>query len=271
MTESSIPELPPDYHTHNLLCKHARGTPMDYARHAQHNGVREIACTDHCPTDDGFGSGHRMSLEQFALYREQVEAAREASRHVKVLLGVEADYYPGCERFLRPFTSAHPFDVVLGSVHFLDYWQDPVYGRGLLDEKDPVGLWRRYFDRMGELADSDLYDVICHIDLPKRFGNPIARSSMREIVLPALDRIAAAGLCIEINTSGLLHPMKEFYPKPDILAWASERGIGLTFGSDAHSPDRVGDGFVAALRLAREAGFTHYQRFARRQRLAVPL
>lgn len=271
MSESSIPELPPDYHTHNSLCKHARGTPLDYARHALHNGVHEIACTDHCPTDDGFGAPHRMALEQFSFYCEQVEAARAASHHVNVLLGAEVDFYPGCERFLRTFLPAHPFDVVLGAVHYLDYWTDPVYGRGLTDEREPMRVWRAYFERIGDLADARLYDVVAHIDLPKRFGNGVPREQLREVALPALDRIAAAGLCIEINTSGMLHPMKEMYPAADLLSWAAERGIGLTFGSDAHSPDRVGDGFVAAMRLAREAGFTHYQRFARRQRTAVPL
>lgn len=267
----AVPTLPPDYHTHNELCKHARGTPADYVDAARRNGVAEIACTDHCPTDDGFGVAHRMALEQFSGYCEQVAEAKARSPDVRVLLGIEADYYRGCEKFLAAHVERHDFDVVLGSVHFLDYWSEPRYGQGLSNPDDPVQLWRDYFERIGELAGTGLYDVVAHPDLPKRFGNEINRETFRDLALPALDRIAAAGLCIEINTSGAQHPHREFYPAFDFLQWAAERGIGLTFGSDAHDPERVGDGFADAVRLARAAGFTHARRFERRRRTAVAL
>jgi hypothetical protein len=48
--------------------------------------------------------------------------------------GIEADYYPGCQRFLAPWIERHPFDVVLGSVHYLDYWAT---------EPDPAHAGRR--------------------------------------------------------------------------------------------------------------------------------
>lgn len=268
MSEALVPVLPPDYHTHNALCKHARGKPVDYVRAALHNGISEIACTDHCPTDDGFGAAHRMELPQFQSYIALVSEAKQASQRVSVLLGIEADFYRGCEPFLRRLTGDHPLDLVLGSVHFLDYWNPNTPFRTLEQSADPVELWRRYFALMQEMAETRLYDIVSHLDLPKRFGNAIDRKVLRELALPALDAVARSGMCIEINTSGALHA-GGFYPASDFLQWAAERSIGLTFGSDAHSPDRVGDGFVAAMRMAREAGFTHYQRFSQRRRTAV--
>lgn len=270
MSEALVPVLPPDYHTHNALCKHARGKPVDYVRAALHNGLTEIACTDHCPTDDGFGAAHRMELPQFQTYLHQVEEARQSSQRVRVLLGIEADFYRGCEPFLRRLTEQHPFDLVLGSVHFLDYWNAGTSFRTLEQSADPVELWRRYFLLIEEMAETKLYDIVSHPDLPKRFGNAIDRTVFRELALPALDAVARNGMCIEINTSGAIHA-GGFYPAPDFLQWAAERSIGLTFGSDSHSPERIGDGFVAAMRMAREAGFTHYQRFVQRQRIPVAL
>lgn len=263
--------LPPDYHTHNLLCNHARGTPSDYVRAAARNGLAEIACTDHCPTDDRFAKESRMVLERFPDYAAQVAEAQALDPNVNVLFGIEADFYRGCEKFLTQLYADYDFDLVLGSVHFLDYWKQPKYGDALTSLENPVQLWRDYFQLVGEMADTRLFDIAAHLDLPKRFGNEINRETFREIALPALDKLAAAGMSMEINTSGLTYRCKEFFPAHDILRWAAERGIGLTLGSDAHDPERVGDGFPEAVRLARAAGFTHYQRFAKRKATAVPL
>jgi histidinol-phosphatase (PHP family) len=260
----------PDYHTHTVLCKHAGGTPRDYRAAAGARGMRQLAATDHCPTDDGFGVDHRMLLDEFPRYLDWVQEAAEAAGP-ELLLGVEADYYRGCARFQERFQNKHAFDLVLGSVHFLDYWSPDPALRGLARNPDAHFVWREYFTRIGELADTGLYDIVTHLDLPKKFGNALAENELREYALPALDCIAEAGMAIEINTSGLIHPPQACYPAPALLAWAAERGIGLTFGSDAHQPERVGAGFDVALDLARAAGFTHYREYRQRRFQAVPL
>lgn len=268
---STPSQLPADYHTHNLLCKHAQHRCPDYARHGAHRGLPEMACTDHCPTDDGFGIDHRMELSQFPAYRSMVQEASE-TEGIKVLYGVEADYYPGCEKFLGPFLEKEPFDVVLGSVHFLDYWD---FGRpekrGLWDGVDITGAWKRYFELIMELVNTGLYDLASHLDLPKKFGKRPPDAAVREMVLPVFDRMAETGMGLEINTSGALVPCAEFYPSAEILSWAAERELPLSFGSDAHVPDRVGDGFEDAVQLAWEVGFTRCVRMDKRQKKLVPL
>jgi histidinol-phosphatase (PHP family) len=270
MSAASAQSLPPDYHTHNHLCKHAAGVPLDYARSAESARVPHIAATDHCPTDDRYGQEHRMELAQFPDYLALVaDAQRDAA--LPVLLGVEADYYRGCERFLAPHLERHPFDVVLGSVHFINYFGAPSEPRSLSEARDPALIWGLYFERIAELADTRLYDIVAHLDLPKRFGHPLPETQLRELALPALDRIAAAGMAIEINTSGLHHAPRECYPGPAMLRWACSCGVGLVFGSDAHKPERVGDGFDVALRMAREAGYTTSRHYARRRFTEVSL
>ena len=118
---------------------------------------------------------------------------------------------------------------------------------------------------LGRLADSGLYDVVSHLDLPKRFGNVVPPDIFARYAIPALDRIAAAGMAIEINTSGMTHSVQEMYPSAQVLSWAAQRGIGLTFGSDSHQPQRLGDGFKEARDLARNAGFNSARRYRRRQ------
>jgi histidinol-phosphatase (PHP family) len=264
MTNSNHLDLP-DYHTHHELCRHAEGKTLDYAIAARERGVKEFAATDHCPTDVGFGQEHRMYLDQFSIYRRDVEIARQDVPEVTVLFGVEADYYRGCEKFLAPFLKEQEFDIVLGSIHFRDYWSDNPRKKYVTDKEDHDITWQEYFQLTGELAETGLYDVVTHMDLPKRFGAPADEKTIREHALPSLDKIAAAGMAIEINTSGMTHSMREQYPSLHILTWAAERGIGLVFGSDAHSPARVGDGFDIALRLAKMAGFKEARRYRQRK------
>lgn len=265
MNEKCQTPRPPDYHTHNLLCKHASGRPYDYALAAAEGGLVQIACTDHCPTDVRFGIEHRMELLQFPQYREWVEEAQRRAG-LEVLFGVEADFYPGCEEFLRRMQDTHPLDIVLGSVHFIDYWKNEGLTKG-----EPREVWSRYFARVRELARTGLYDVVAHVDLPKKFGHPISDQDLKEFSWPALDAIAEAGMAIEINTSGLNHPCAELYPSLPLLTWACERGIGLTLGSDAHKPERVGADFDQALEHAQAAGYTHLRRFRQRRKREVAI
>ena len=212
-----------------------------------------------------------MTLQEFDQYRRDVQEARQAVPGLSLLFGVEADYFPGCENFLRQFCAQEDFDLVLGSIHFIDYWAKEPAQRGLSDSVDPANTWREYYRMTGELADTGLYDILTHPDLPKRFGNTLSTEKIREFALPALDRIAAAGMAIEINPSGMIHSIREMYPSPEFLSWAAERNIGLVFGSDAHSPDRVGDRFSDALALAKSAGFTKARRYRKRKWTEYPI
>lgn len=269
MQPSTPRTLPPDYHTHNRRCQHARGTVADYVRQAEAAGVAEIACTDHLPVDDRFGVETRMPVADFPDYVEEVRAAA-ASAAIPVRLGIEADYYRGCEPHLARVLDQYPFDVVLGSVHFRDYFSTDPAARGVADRDRPDEAWTDYFRMIGELAGTGLVDIIGHLDLPKRFGMPTGPDRIGDAARRALDAIANAGMAIEINTSGAIHAVKEFYPSLTLLTWARERDIPITFGSDAHDPERVGDGFAAAVATARDAGYTASAWFDRRERNVLP-
>ena len=55
-----------------------------------------------------------------------------------------------------------------------------------------------------------------------------------------------------------------------MLQLAFQKGVPITFGSDAHAPGEVGMNFAEAVQLAREAGYRECCRFARRKRELVP-
>ncbi len=261
----------PDYHIHTHLCHHAEGEPSEYRMEARRQGIQEICFADHAPNPDEYDTQHRMELQEFKKYSDMI-AALPDDKAPKVLFGIEADYYEGCERFLRQWLPAQGFDLVIGSVHYIKDWGfDNPEQRNVWDSIDVTATWREYFALIGKLVDSGLFDVVGHLDLPKKFGHRIPDNPMKEMVKPVLDRIARANMGIEINTSGLRRPVHEIYPSALILSMARERDIPICFGSDAHSPEEVGFAFGHALKTANDIGYTHYFRIRQREKYAVPL
>ena len=256
---------------HTVLCKHAEGTAREFKQAAFERGIPEICFTDHCPEPSGYDSKHRMSLDQVPSYQSLIHELQDNTRP-DTLWGAEADFFPGCETFLAQFLPTLPFDLILGSVHYIKEWgfDNPDYLK-TWESVDIKGVWKEYFGLLRRLVDTRLYDVIGHFDLPKKFGHRLRDKDMKEAVQPLLDHIARSGMGIEINTSGWRRQVAEAYPSPLILSLAAEREIPLTFGSDAHAPDEVGYEFGKALQLARETGHTHSLRFRQRQGNRVPL
>src|SRR5439155_4385584 len=119
---------------------------------------------------------------------------------------------------LRERLQAHPFDYVIGSVHFLaDFKVDSsATDWEALNPEEVNEKWRLYWLRIGEMAQSRVFDFVGHLDLPKKFGfRPTADLSVEED--RALDAIAAAGMAIEINTNGWNLAATEAYPALNLL------------------------------------------------------
>jgi len=260
-----------DLHTHTYLCKHADGAAEDYVRAAIDRGLSMIGCTDHAPMPDDYDEKHRMNFEQFhAVYKPAVLELREKYKGViDVKFGVEGDFFPGTEDWVRDFHAANDFDYVIGSVHYLGEWgfDNPVFVHKY-DEANIDEIYERYFDHIRRSAESGLFDIIGHCDLVKKFGHRPTRN-MDEIVRETMKAVKASGIVVEINTSGLRKPVAEMYPSENILKIAGELGIPLTLGSDAHTPGDVGRDFDKARALIERYGRGMVSVFTRRQRSEV--
>lgn len=261
----------PDYHLHTVLCNHAEGEVTDYRKAAGALGIPEICFVDHAPNPDGYDPRHRMKLSDFCDYQELVGAEMD-QREPHVLLGLEADYYNGCEAFLEKWLVSHELDFVLGSVHYIEDWGfDNPDDMQVWNSVDVTDTWHAYFQLVEKLVETGLFDAVGHLDIPKKFGHRPAEEELMKMVAPVLDKMARAGMGMELNTSGLRKPVGEIYPSPLIVSLACERDIPICFGSDAHSPAEVGKDFPAALQLAHNAGYKNYFRIKKRKKYLVPL
>ena len=197
-------------------------------------------------------------------YVDAIEQAQ--ARGLPVKLGLEVDYVPGREDETRALLAPYPWDYLLGSVHFIDGLA--VDGEpGLHDELGVEEAWRRYFDTLARAAHSGLFDSLSHPDLVKVLGHRAPDFDYG----PIADAIAESGVAVEVSTAGLRKPVGELYPHPDFLAACRTRGVPVTTGSDAHSPDVVGRDFDRARELLRAAGYETVTVFERRSARQEPI
>jgi len=257
-----------DYHMHlrngREQIAHDTWSVEPFVEAARQAGVDEIGFTEH-----GYYFTQLRTLWSVPYQTERcvydldayvgaVVQARE--RGLPVKLGLELDYVPGREDETRALLAPYPWDFVLGSVHWID-------GLGvdgdprLVDEVGVDVAWGRYFETLGRAAHSGLFDSLSHPDLVKIFGDRLEGFDYAEIT----DAIADSGLAVEVSTAGLRKPIGELYPDPGFLASCRERGIPVTTGSDAHSPDVVGRDFDRARELLRSAGYETVTVFELRQ------
>jgi histidinol-phosphatase (PHP family) len=76
---------------------------------------------------------------------------------------------------------------------------------------------------------------------------------------------------MELNTSGVQKALPEMNPSPAQLAMMCERGIPVVLGADAHVPERVGDGYLTAMRKLQAAGYSEISYFIDRQRQSLAI
>jgi histidinol-phosphatase (PHP family) len=196
-----------------------------------------------------------------------VDAVLQAGeRGLPVKLGLEVDYVPGREEETRELLAPYPWDYLLGSVHWIDGYAVDGEPR-LLDEVGVEAAWSRYFETLAAAARSGLFDSLSHPDLVKIFGERAPSFDYSAVA----DAIAESGVAVEVSTAGLRKPVGELYPHPDLLAACRARGVPVTTGSDAHTPDLVGRDFDLARDLLRSAGYETVTVFEQRRARQEPL
>lgn len=262
-----------DLHTHHDRCGHAVGSLREMIEAAIDAGLDTIGVSDHSPffgePVDHFKPWVAMAKSEFPRYIAEALALRDEFRdRITVLVGVESDFFDEHVELYRRIFQGYPLDYIIGSVHVLG--DTDIFDPARWDGADLVAEKEKYCAAVGRSARCGAFDILGHVDAIK--GN---RPEIADIQTPAVDKmlrdIADADVVMEINTSGRTKPVGGWYPSPDVLARAAFYGVKVTFGSDAHRPDRVGEDFEAVRRHLRELGYRHWHVFRARRREQRPL
>jgi histidinol-phosphatase (PHP family) len=210
-------------------------------------------------------------LEELPFYWAMMEKTKAAVGDFYVGIGLEADFHPGTEYFVRRLRQSYNYDYVIGSVHFIGAWPfDSPHHYHDFEERDVGEIYQEYFRLIVGAARSGLYHSIGHLDLPKKFGH-MPEGGYLDLAEEALQVIAGQGLALDVNTAGWRKPISELYPSPAVLARARQLGIPVVLGSDAHKPSEVGHRFADAVQVLKSAGYSEASYFKAGKRLEYSL
>ncbi|MFC4324133.1 histidinol-phosphatase [Litchfieldia salsa] len=266
-----------DYHNHL-----ERGTlTLDYLKQftdeaekkkIEHFGISEHAY--HFYQTKNILSNPWVDERRFYDMKDYVELFKQAwNQQINVKMSIEMDYTPGKHKEMKEFIDSYDFDYVIGSIHWVDdFGIDLAEFRKEWDRRDLFVTYEKYYDQVVTLAQSNLFDIVGHLDLVKIF-NYIPKDE--EFLLQQFDRattaLANSKTCVEISTAGLRKPIGKLYPDPRLLQMCFDKGIPIVLSSDAHVPGDVGADYNQAIELARSVGYDTLMTFEKGERKEVPI
>jgi len=271
-----------DYHIHPNYSIDAEGSIEEFCEEALRKGLKEIAFTTHLDTDTVADdcyilvSGKRVSTRSSVWLEDYESCILEADDRYKheglrVRLGVEVDYIKDIEGALPERFHSTDFDIILGSMHLIDHIAisdhraNQVFERYTIEE-----LAYKYYTHLQEAVESGLFDILAHIDLYRRYGQTYYGDGIRDIWKPHISNLANVmnryNVGFEVNTSALRKGQNQPMPEASIINELKAEGVStVTVGSDAHTPQDIGSGFITAFRLLRQAGFSDISLFEKRK------
>ena len=248
-----------DYHVHSAVSPDCSVAMTDMAAAAFAAGMQEVAFTDHLGMGD-WDCAAPPPDHDWGPAREALAWARaDWNGRLTLRLGVELGEISRAPALAERFLASAPdLDFVIASVHGLPayQWRD----LALIQEKDEAECRREiqlYLDQVRKTALWGNFSVLGHLTLPLRYMNEqrgfhATFDGFEEEMEEIFRILIRQGLGIEVNTN------RGHQPLPGEKWLRMYRALGgeiVTLGSDAHQPERVGQGLAAAAALARELGF----------------
>ena len=249
--------LPPDLHVHTEWSWDAPHGDMEGScERALEIGLPAIAFTEHADWALVHQGQHAVDIEG---YLDAVDRCRVRFPGLRILTGIELGEPHWFPKETEAILAAGPIDQVLGSVHSIHL------GGGTLDASqfrsrsgiDFPAAVREYFAEVLLLVESGQpFEVLAHLDYPKRYwidgAAPYQEKDYEDEIRAILKAAARTGRVLEVNTT------RGHTLCPDLTVvrwWRDLGGQAVQYGSDAHQPDKVAEGFRVATQMVESAGF----------------
>lgn len=218
--------LTADYHTHTVY-SHGKGSIEENALAAKNSGLKEIGISDHGFAHPAFGL---TASDLPDMRRECDEATKKTG--VKTLLGIESNFVgnDGTTDLKEKYYDY--FDIYLAGVHkFVMYKFGTLFSVALpnffvsksKNPKPSARLIKENTETYINAIKKYPIDVITHL-------NYCCYANAAEVAKAAADY----GTYIELNA-------KKTHLTDEELYAVEKTGVNFVIGSDAHTPDRVGE------------------------------
>lgn len=265
-----------DYHVHTAFSADSEASIEEYIAVAADRGLREICFTDHYdlefPALSAAGKSWEGDIASAcrAIDALQLPSGLTVKKGVEMGLRLEEGIIGRTLAALKDL----PLDFVIASVHLVD-GVDP-YFPDYFEGKSRSEGFARYLETIYAcLQQTDDYQAVGHIGYPSK-GCPYPNRALQyadapEIIDALFRHVIEKGKCIEINGSVLARLGDE---SPDVALYRRYVELGgeyITFGSDAHTVEALGQQFGKIKALAEAAGIRYAATFAQKQPSFFPI
>ena len=279
-----------DYHVHCNLCNHARGTIEDYVKAAIEINLGEIGISDHFPMNLLPKESHdfAMSINEFPEYLAECKRVKNRYKNeITVKIASEVDYFPTVfeqyKELVIPFLD--DIDYLIGSIHVIKIPETKTFAIDgpIANEKFNLfgedRIFIAYYNDLIQMVKdgSDFYNIVGHMDLPKKYGNFLGETEkIWEKIEILLDLIEEKELVVEINHSGYYKPVEIQYPDDKIIREFVKREIPIVLGSDSHKIKYLAYNFDKTLAKLKKMQFeekipVNLCKFSKREKTLIKL
>ena len=246
-----------DYHIHSTFSPDGHHTPAEICRHALDRGLTEIAITEHAEWEPGSSQKVFARVDDYFAAIEQCRATYEPLG-LTIYTGVELGNPHENFAEALALVSAYPFDVILGSLHWLH--GENIHDTSCFARRSAHEVYADYFTELGRMAAAFDLDIVTHFDRilwPGTLsGAMLDPWRLEPVVRDTLATIARRGQALELNTRFLTHTPSWNEALITMLRWFRlAGGIGVAVNSDAHRAGEVGRYTDIAAGLLLAAGF----------------
>lgn len=233
-----------NYHTHTRWCRHGEGEIEDVIRAAMEAGLEEIAISEHVPHRDN-ADHFRLQWEEFEDFnRELDQKILEYKGRIKVLKGLECEYYSVDLDDYRMFKEKYGYYLFLGQ-HRIG--KDPYMGEiNCFGKNKDEAAMQLYADTVCKGLESGLFSFLAHPDCilhdyNDNEWNDISEKTMRQIFACC----EKTKIPVEINANGWIKGRR--YPCKEAFLLSKEYDLIYLLNADAHEPWHIYDDGVKEL------------------------
>jgi histidinol-phosphatase (PHP family) len=281
-----------DYHVHTKLCNHARGNVKDYVKQAIKLNLGEIGISDHFPMnllpEEADVQDYAMKIDKFSGYLDACQQAKNRYKdEITVKIASEVDYFPttfqGYKKLVSPYLNL--MDYIIGSIHVIRIPETKTFAIDGPIAKEKFNFYGEdrifiaYYNDLIQMVKegSDFYNIIGHMDLPKKYGDFMGESEkIWEKIEILLDLIKEKDLVVEVNHSGYYKPVGIQYPDDKIIRELVKRKIPIVLGSDSHKIKYLAYNFDKTLAKLKKMQFeekipVNLCKFSKREKTLIKL
>ena len=219
-------------------------------------GLPGIAFTEHADWALVHEGQHSVDI---AGYFDAIERCRAKFKELRILTGVELGEPHWFPHETADVLAAGLLDQVHGSIHCIRLDGELLDASQFRQREDidfPRAVREYFRETLAMVESGQPFETLAHLDYPKRYWidglAPYREEDYEAQIRAILVAAARTGRVLEINTTR----GNTLCPDITVVRWWREvGGQAVQYGSDAHQPDKVAEGFQVATQMVEAAGF----------------